>query len=94
MAPALFEIIDISAPGFDAAKFNLTPDAVNKHLHVRTPKGEMLKGVDAFAHIWSRLPRYRFASSLVKLPLVKSAADIAYFAFAEVRPWLPKKSGR
>lgn len=92
IAPDLFEIIDISAPNFDAAAHGLTTEAVNKHLHVQTPAGEVLKGVDAFAHIWSRIPRYRFANKAVNLPGLRSLAKAGYAVFVEVRPYLPKKS--
>ena len=92
MAPHLFEIIDISDSKFDAAAHGLTTAAVNKHLHVQTPSGEILKGVEAFEHIWSRLPRYQWASRLVKNSVVKSIARVGYAGFVEIRPWLPKKS--
>lgn len=92
IAPELFDIVDISDPSFDAKKFGLTAEAVNKHMHVQTPAGEILKGVDAFAHIWSRLPRYSFANKVVKLPGVNALARVGYAGFAAVRPWLPKKS--
>jgi predicted DCC family thiol-disulfide oxidoreductase YuxK len=91
IAPDSFDIIDISNPSFDAAAFGLTSEAVNKHLHVQTPEGEMKKGVDAFAHIWSRIPKYRFANRLVKLPGFNQLAKLGYAGFAEIRPWLPKK---
>jgi predicted DCC family thiol-disulfide oxidoreductase YuxK len=92
VAPDLFDIVDISDEKFDASAHGLTAKAVNKHLHVQTPSGEILKGVDAFAHIWSRIPRYSFATKLVNLPIAKSLAQIGYAIFVEVRPWLPKKS--
>ena len=92
MAPELFDIVDISHPSFDAAKFGLTSQAVNKHMHVQTPDGEMLKGVDAFAHIWSRLPRYAVGTKIIKLPGINALAHVGYASFAAIRPWLPKKS--
>ncbi len=92
IAPELFEIVDISDPLFDAKKFGLTAAAVNKHIHVQTPSGEMKKGVDAFAHIWSRIPQYKWANSLIKWPIVNGAAKMGYVIFAAVRPWLPKKN--
>lgn len=91
LAPELFDIVDISNPSFDASAHGLTTEAVNKHLHVQTPQGEIFKGVDAFAHIWSRIPRYQFAYKLVNLPVVKTLAKLGYAVFGEVRPWLPKK---
>lgn len=92
IAPELFDIVDISDSNFDAAVHGLSSEAVNKHMHVETPSGEVLKGVDAFVHIWSRIPRYRFATKLVRLPGIHLLAKAGYAFFAEVRPWLPKKS--
>lgn len=91
LAPELFEIVDISDPKFDAAKFGLTRNAVNKHMHLLTPEGQLLIGVDAFAHIWSLVPRYKFAETLVKAPVIHGLAKIGYSIFANVRPLLPKK---
>ena len=92
LAPELFDIVDISNENFDAQKFGLTAAAVNKHMHVETPEGAILKGVDAFAFIWSQLPSFRFASKLVRLPVVHTLAELGYAGFAAIRPWLPKKS--
>ena len=91
IAPETFEIVDISDSKFDAAKYGLTAEAVNKHMHVQTPSGEMKIGVEAFAHIWSRIPRYAVANKLIRLPLVNSLAKVGYVGFAFIRPWLPKK---
>lgn len=89
--PEAFEIVDISDPAFDALKFGLTTEAVNKHMHVMTPEGEIKIGVEAFAHIWSRIPKYKWAKKAVELPVVSSVAKIGYAGFALVRPWLPKR---
>jgi predicted DCC family thiol-disulfide oxidoreductase YuxK len=95
LAPQLFDLVDISDSTFEATAFGLSRDAVNFHLHVQTPTGEILKGVEAFAHIWSRLPRYTWASRAIQMPLIYPVAQIGYSLFARVRPWLPrrKKSG-
>ncbi len=91
IAPDLFEMIDISSPDFDAGNFGLNSKSVNYEMHLFTPEGRLLTGVDAFAHIWSALPRYRVASKIVKLPLVNSCAWIGYRIFARYRHLLPKK---
>jgi predicted DCC family thiol-disulfide oxidoreductase YuxK len=91
IAPNLFDIVDISAANFDAGRYKLSAEAVNKHMHVLTPQGEIKIGVDAFAYIWSLLPKYKFAAVLIKLPIINSIAKIGYWAFAIVRPLLPKK---
>lgn len=91
VAPNDFDLVDISDSSFDAAKYGLTAEAVNKHIHVETPDGEMLKGVDAFAHIWSRIPKYSKFSKVVALPGISQVAKVGYEGFAFIRPWLPKK---
>ena len=96
IAPELFDIIDISDDKFDAAKFNLTAEAVNENMHVITPDGDLKIGVDAFAHIWSRLgedrSKYQMASRLIKTPVVYPLAQVGYAVFAKIRPLLPKRS--
>ena len=64
IAPEHFEMVDISAPEFDPTVFGLTPDAVQKEMHLFTAGGTLLKGVDAFTHIWDLIPRYRLLSKL------------------------------
>jgi predicted DCC family thiol-disulfide oxidoreductase YuxK len=92
LAPELFEIVDISAPHFNAADYSLTAAAVNKNMHVLTPDGDLKIGVDAFAHIWSRIEKYKMASKLIKGPLINPLAKLGYKAFASLRPYLPKKN--
>ena len=91
VAPAEFELIDISSPSFEAEAHHLTRAAVNKHMHAITPEGEVVKGVDAFAHIWSRIPSYRWGAKAIKLPIVYQLAQLGYVGFATIRPWLPKR---
>jgi predicted DCC family thiol-disulfide oxidoreductase YuxK len=91
MAPELFDIINIADPSFKAATFGLTPEAVNKHMHVATKDGELLVGVRAFAHIWKQLKYYRWASGLILLPGVYQIACVGYEIFARNRHLLPKR---
>jgi len=91
IAPTEFEIVDISAKSFNAAAFSLENDAVQKHLHVIDPEGKLHIGVDAFSHIWSKIPKYNWASTAINLPGVYSLANIGYWGFAVIRPYLPKK---
>ncbi len=91
VAPGLFEIIDINDSSFDAAKYGLTNEAVNQNLHVLTPEGQLKIGVDAFAHIWSRIKKYKFAATFINIPVINPIAKMGYKAFTVVRPYLPKK---
>jgi predicted DCC family thiol-disulfide oxidoreductase YuxK len=91
MAPEEFDLIDIAAADFVAQKYGLTAEAVNKHIHVFTPEGQVLKGVDAFAHIWSRLPKMKWASHVIQWPVIHPLALLGYEVFARNRHRLPKK---
>jgi predicted DCC family thiol-disulfide oxidoreductase YuxK len=91
LAPDLFQIVDISSPEFNATKLGLTFDDVNKNMHVLTPQGEIKVGVDAFAHIWSRLSRYRIAATMIQWPGIYQLAKVGYSGFTLVRPYLPKR---
>ncbi len=91
IAPELFDLVDISDPDFDALKYGLTREAVNVDMHLLTPEGKLMIGVDAFAYIWSKIPRYRMADRLIHLPGVYSAAKLGYKVFTVVRPYLPKR---
>lgn len=91
IAPEAFDLVDISSADFKAASFKLTKEDVEKNMHVFTPSGELKVGVDAFSHIWSRIPKYAWAGKLIQAPLLISVAKLGYRAFVTVRPYLPKK---
>lgn len=90
--PEVFELVDISQPSFAAAFYGLDPGAVNEHMHVATEQGEIRVGVNAFAYVWSKIPRYSLASRLIVLPGIYGMAKIGYWIFAKNRHLLPKKS--
>ena len=89
--PDLFEMVDISIANFNSAEYGLDFKEVNDNMHVQTQTGEMKIGVDAFAYIWSKIPRYSLASHFIKLPGIYSLAKMAYWVFAKNRHLLPKK---
>jgi len=73
-APLLFE--DLTE--IDLGTWKLTDDQAARRLHARLPDGRIVSGVEAFALIWERLPRYRRLATLVRLPLVNGLAGFAY----------------
>lgn len=91
MAPELFELVDISDPAFDAGRYGLTPDAVNREMHVLTPSGELKVGVAAFAQIWRTIPALRPLAAIVEFPIMRPMARAGYWMFTVVRPYLPKR---
>jgi predicted DCC family thiol-disulfide oxidoreductase YuxK len=90
-APDLFELVDISGENFKASDYGLDPKAVEKDMHVFTPEGELRIGVDAFAHIWTRIQKYSWAAAIIQKPVIHSAAKVGYWGFTKIRPYLPKK---
>ncbi|MES3036449.1 MAG: DUF393 domain-containing protein, partial [Bdellovibrionota bacterium] len=91
LAPQAFELVDISDPQFQAQNFGLTPEAVQQRMHLITPNGMVVTGIEAFSYIWSQIPKYKFAAQLINWPLINGAAKIGYNLFAKYRHLLPKK---
>jgi predicted DCC family thiol-disulfide oxidoreductase YuxK len=89
--PDLFELIDISASDFNAEAYGVQLKDVNDNMHIQTEEGEFRVGVDAFAYIWSRIPRYSFASRAIRLPGIYALSKVGYWIFAKNRHLLPKK---
>ena len=91
LLPEAFEIVNIAAPDFNAALFGLRAEAVQRELHVLTPDGRVLTGVDSFAHIWDQIPSYRWAARWIRWWPINPFARVGYVIFARLRPYLPKK---
>ncbi|MFZ3231515.1 MAG: DUF393 domain-containing protein [Pseudobdellovibrio sp.] len=83
--------IDITASSFNAATEGVDPFQVHKVMHAKKPDGTLLTKVDAFIAIWQILPKYNWLYKLSKKPILKKMMDFGYIAFAEIRPYLPKK---
>ena len=82
------QAINIAAPDFNATAYGLDPQHVHDVMHVLTPDGLELKGVDAFVCIWNALPARpdrRILIALLRIPPVRKLADIVYLAFAQNR---------
>ena len=61
----------------DLDRFGLTEDTAARRLHV-VENGEIVDGVEAFACLWARLPRFRWLARLVRLPGVQGVAALSY----------------
>lgn len=85
------EFIDISAPDFSPAAWNVDPREVHKYLHIRNADGQTLKGLPAFILMWSMLPKYRWVARLVSQPGIFKLSEWGYAIFARLRPYLPKR---
>lgn len=71
-----FADISESSPTLD--QLGLAQDAAKRRLHVLNADGELLVGIPAFAAIWDRLPRYRWLSTIVRLPVLRNVLPWIY----------------
>jgi len=84
--------VDISALEFDAARFDLDPVRIRKHMHVRNEQtGQMLTGVDALLAMWECVPGFRWLARFTRIPGIRQLSTVGYALFARIRPWLPKR---
>ena len=59
-------------------------------MHVK--QGDNVRtGVEAFIGIWETIPGHGWMARLAKVPFLHMLAEVAYDAFAFVRPWLPRR---
>ncbi|MEM9629387.1 MAG: DUF393 domain-containing protein [Pseudomonadota bacterium] len=75
-----FDDISKASPALD--QLGLSQDAAKRRLHVLDADGQLLVGVPAFAAIWDRLPRYRWLSKIVRLPVLRSLLPWIYEVIA------------
>ncbi len=57
---------------------SIDPVAAKKRLHAIGPDGALHSGIDAFALIWQRLPRYRWLYRLMRTPVLKPMGEALY----------------
>ena len=76
--------VDISAPGFDAARHGFAQRDLDAALHVVDAAGAVTRGVDALARVYGAAGLGALFSPLA-LPGVRGVAGAAYRAFARHR---------
>lgn len=83
--------VDISSPLFDASLVAIPEDRLNKYFNIQLEDGSFVEGVDSFIEIWKRIPKLKFAAKIASIKPVHFLMHLGYLAFAEIRPFLPKK---
>ena len=84
----------VDASGSSDLGQDLTRDAALSRFHVRDANGQLISGARGFAAIWAKLPSWRWAARLAKLPLVTPLLELAYRGFLPLRPWLARIAAR
>ena len=71
------EWLDINTSTESLKDVKKSKNQLLRKIHVRD-KNKTLVGLDAFIFIWSNIPKYKFASKLLKLPFIYYLAFITY----------------
>jgi predicted DCC family thiol-disulfide oxidoreductase YuxK len=85
---------DIGGSKQELALLSLSEDEAKRRLHVVDAEGRLMSGVPAFATIWESLPRYRWLSTLCRLPVLRTLLDWLYEPIAFCLYHLDKKRQR
>ena len=78
------EWIDVHNNPQAAAEVGADLETVRETLHVKTADGEIARGADAFAALWSRTRGQGWLAALVRMPLLHGLAQLAYKGFARL----------
>ena len=80
-------IIDIAAPGFDAARYGTTYEAVMGEIHGVLPGNRLVTGVEVFRHAYGAIG-WGWVLAPTAWPGLRWLSDLAYRWFARNRLWL------
>ena len=89
----LLAAIDISAAGFDPARFGLTLTAVHRRLHGMMADGTVIEGMPAIRAAW-RAAGLGWVMAPTGWPVLRWFADLGYVVFARYRVPLGRLFGR
>lgn len=79
-------IIDIAAPGFDAASYGTTLEAAMGRIHALAPDGRLVTGLEVFRRAYALVcPPLGWLWAVTGWPGVRVFADAAYRWFARNR---------
>ena len=70
--------VDISAEPRALEPWGIDGEGAKRRLYAAAPDGTLTAGVEAFAGLWERLPRYRRLARLARTPGVRPLAEALY----------------
>lgn len=78
---------NIADPAFDPARFGTTMERVMGHMHGVMPDGSLVIGMEVFRRAYAAVG-LGWILAPTRWPVLRQASDLAYEAFARVRPRL------
>lgn len=82
--PGHIRFIDLHAEDFQQQFPHIDPESAYNTLHVEDSNGHIKLGLDASCAVWNAVGKHRWIN-LLRLPLIKPLADLAYRGFARYR---------
>lgn len=83
---------DIAAPGFEPHRIGITQAQLMAEIHGRLPDGSWIAGVEVFRRIYGALG-HTWLVAISRLPIMRSAIELAYRWFARYRLRLTGRCG-
>jgi predicted DCC family thiol-disulfide oxidoreductase YuxK len=87
------DFVDVSDASVAVAP-DLDRKAAMARFHVRESDGQLHSGADAFRRIWERLPSWRWAAAVARVPGMTPVLEVAYRGFLPLRPALSRTACR
>ena len=70
--------IDSTRVRNDFTACGLRQEHLERRVYIRAANGQILSGMPAIIALWSRMPRYEWASRLFSLPVIRQATELLY----------------
>jgi uncharacterized protein len=70
--------IDSTQSPNDFTRCGLRQEHLERRVYIRDADGQILSGMPAIIALWSRMPRYGWASRLFSLPVIRQATELLY----------------
>lgn len=84
--------VDVHQNPEAVAEIGVDLEQVRERLYVKDERGSMHIGSDAFAQLWMQSPRQRWLGRVLRFPVIRPLAGIAYNLFARcLYRWNRKK---
>ena len=70
--------IDSTQGPNDFTQCGLRQEHLERRVYIRDANGQIMSGMPAIIALWSRMPRYEWASRLFSLPVIRQATELLY----------------